>query len=465
MLNISKINNTNSIFFNKISKKNCDVSKNSAISIPTDLKSANSVNLQAYHPSFTAKKVNNTESKQQLPSVQEQLKTVTSKLDKESQAALLRLNEKGILSDNNSNDGSTVLENLYKIATEPRIIGLNDGQILAEVIKALENPYSITQKFGDIPKNVAQEISQETGSEFPQQAYNVVSSSCVVASMEFNLASRKPAEFARFAQGLSGQNYSVDKNIKMSDISEGTAEGLWKLREFNTNNKIANNWDDVTIKIQPDRNAIVRARVQTSYKDANERSCVDVLIQSALLNLGSQHSYDALTDERTGKFNPDKSGLTDFEKNFVEQVVFETPKISVVYQNLDENGYLVGYNCQPEETKQHILKSLELGQNVIIGYTHLDAEKRVDGGHEITIVGYEKDKNGNGFFICNDTDDNVDNAIKISEEKLMPLIHHAGISKEALSEDDVVVESWREIITEFQQLIAQEKQENKPVEQ
>lgn len=465
MLNISKINNTNSIFFNKISKKNCDVSKNSAISIPTDLKSANSVNLQAYHPSFTAKKVNNTESKQQLPSVQEQLKTVTSKLDKESQATLLRLNEKGILSDNNSNDGSTVLENLYKIATEPRIIGLNDGQILAEVIKALENPYSITQKFGDIPKNVAQEISQETGSEFPQQAYNVVSSSCVVASMEFNLASRKPAEFARFAQGLSGQNYSVDKNIKMSDISEGTAEGLWKLREFNTNNKIANNWDDVTIKIQPDRNAIVRARVQTSYKDANERSCVDVLIQSALLNLGSQHSYDALTDERTGKFNPDKSGLTDFEKNFVEQVVFETPKISVVYQNLDENGYLVGYNCQPEETKQHILKSLELGQNVIIGYTHLDAEKRVDGGHEITIVGYEKDKNGNGFFICNDTDDNVDNAIKISEEKLMPLIHHAGISKEALSEDDVVVESWREIITEFQQLIAQEKQENKPVEQ
>lgn len=464
MLNIPRIDNTNSVFYNKISKQNNDISKNNAVSIPKDLKFANSENLQAYHPSFTAKKIKNTEAQQQLPSVQEQLKTISSKLDKESQAALLRLNEKGILSDNNSNDGSSVLENLYRIATEPRIIGLSDSQILAEVIKALENPYSITQKFGDIPKNVAEEISQETGTEFPQQAYNVVSSSCVVASMEFNLASRKPAEFARFAQGLSGQNYCVEKNIKMSDISEGTAEALWKLREFNTDNKIAQNWDDITIKIQPDRNAIVRARVQTSYKDANERSCVDVLIQSALLNLGSQNSYDALTDERTGKFNPDKSGLTDFEKNFVEQVVFETPKISVVYQNLDENGYLVGYNCQPEETKQHILKSLELGQNVIIGYTHLDAEKRVDGGHEITIVGYEEDKNGNGFFICNDTDDNVDNAIKISEEKLMPLIHHAGISKEALSQDDIVVESWREIITEFQEIIAQERQGSQSIE-
>ena len=52
-----------------------------------------------------------------------------------------------------------------------------------------------------------------------------------------------------------------------------------------------------------DTPAIVRARVQSSYKDPNERSCVDALIQSALLNLGSQHTYDALTDERTG--NPE----------------------------------------------------------------------------------------------------------------------------------------------------------------
>ena len=132
------------------------------------------------------------------------------------------------------------------------------------------------------------------------------------------------------------------------------------------------------------------------------------------------------------------------------------PKMSVVYQNLDENGYLIGYNCQPEETKQHILKSLELGQNVIIGYTHLDANNKVDGGHEITIVGYEKDATGKGFFICNDTDDDIDSAIKISEEKLLPLIHHAGISQEALSKDDVVVESWREIVDEFQRIIKSE---------
>ena len=291
----------------------------------------------------------------------------------------------------------------------------------------------------------------------PEYAKNVISSSCVTASMEYNMASRTPAEFARFAAELSGENYSVDKNVKISDFSQNFAEGIWKLREFNTINKVDKSWDNVSLKLQPDRNAIVRARVQTSYKDEGERSCIDVLMQSAILNFASQSSYNSITDERTGKFNPDKTGLTDFEKNFAEQVIFETPKYSVVYQNLDENGVLQGYNCTQEETKQHILKSLELGQNIIIGYTHMNTDKQVDGGHEITIVGYEKDKDGNGNFICNDTDDGIDEVIKISEKKLLPLIHHAGISKEALNPDDVVVSPWREYLSDFQNMLAQEK--------
>lgn len=447
MFNISKINNNIQILQPKgISQQKVQDKPQSAVSMPTDLKSYNANNLKAYHPSFTAQTTT-------LPSTKTQLRTIKTKLDKDTIAILNNLETKGILSNKDSNDGSSVLENLYKIATEPRIRGLKDSQILTEVITALDNPHSITQKFGDIPNNVATEIANEMGTEFPNQAYNVMSSSCVVASMEFNLASRKPAEFARFAAGLSGETYSVDKNVKMSDISSGTADGLWRLREFNTEHKIANNWEDVTIKIKPDRNAIVRARVQTSYRDKGERSVTDVLIQSALLNLASQHSYDALTDERTGKFNADNTGLTDMEKTFAEQIVFESPRISVTYQQLDETGKLVGYNCEPHETLNHILKSLELGQNVIVGYTHIDENNQVNGGHEITIIGYEKDANGNGYFIYNDTDDDVDTAVKVSEEKLLPLIHHAGIPKEALSSEDVIVEPWREILSWFQQVL------------
>lgn len=446
---ISNLSNRN-VTLNAIQNKAVAKPSVSKMSIPTDLKYPSADNLRAYIPSFAAVHKNGQVSEK------EKMKTIASKLDKATIAKFNSLSQKGILADNTSNDGSTVLDNMYKIATQPRMRGLSDKLILSEVIKALDNPSSITQKFGDIPNNVANQIALETGTKFPDNARNVVSSSCVVASMEFNLASKTPAEFVRFAQGLSSDKYSVDKNIKLSSLAEGTTTGLWMLREFGADCTINKNWEDITVNIKPDRNAIVRARVQSSFKDPGERSCVDVLIQSALLNLGSQHSYDAMTDERTGKFNPDKSGLTDFEKNFVEQIVFGKPKISVVYQNLDENGKLVGYNCELSEMKQHILKSLQLGQNVIIGYTHLNNENIVEGGHEITITGYETDVNGNGVFICNDTDDNIDELIKIEENKLLPLIHHAGISKEALNENDVVVDPWREILDGFQTMLKQE---------
>lgn len=461
MLNISRIqqNNVTPQIRREIKNSALQTPPNTGVSV--SLPSVSGDILRAYNPAFRA--VSNNLNINPAPgalnietpiiSKQEKLSVITSKLDTETKELLTKLDAEGKLDDNSSNDGSTVTDNLYKMATEPRIPGLKDSQLIKEVLTAIDNPASVTQKFGDIPDNVASEISSETGTPFPEAAKDVVSSCCVVASMEYNLASKTPAEFARFAAGLSGYDYSVDKNIKMDAISEGTAGGIWMLREFNTDNKIGPGWDNVNIKIKPDRNAIVRARVQASYRDPGERSCTDVLIQSALLNLGAQNTYDALTDERTGKFNPEKTGLTDFEKNFVEEVVFGKPKISVVYQQIDENGYLTGYNCQQEETKQHILKTLNSGQNVIVGYTHLDETNLVEGGHEITITDIQTDENGVEYFICNDTDDNIDGLIKIEVGKLLPLIHHAGISKEALSSEDVIVEPWREVLEDIKSSI------------
>ena len=416
--------------------------------IPRELAAVSSENLKAYIPSFTAK----ADKTEKNPSRDKQLKTVQSQLDAESKAILKKLEGAGILDNNDSNDGSSVLYNLYKIATEPRFIGLSNQQIIKDVLKALANPFSITQKFGDIPEEIASQYQQATGNPFPENAKNVISSDCVVASIEFNLAYSKPAEFVRFAEGLSSPNYMVTKTSKIDNISNGSfTNALWKLRKFNTDSNLYKNWEDYTINIRPDRNAIVRARVQSSYKDPGERSVVDVLIQSALLNLGSQHTYDAITDERTGDLNSDNTGLNDLEKSFVEEVVFDKPTISVVYQNLDENGYLAGYNCELSEIKQHILNSLNLGQNVIIGYTHFDENKQVDGGHEITIIGYREDESGKGQFICNDTDDQKDEPIIMSEDELLPLIHHAGIPKEALNPNDEYVEAWREILNSIKQ--------------
>ncbi len=419
------------------------------VTLPQNLKKVSSETLKAYHPSFCA-----VSNGSKTVSKRRQLSSVMKKLDKNTASILKELDKKGILDDKNSNDGTSVLDNLYKISQQPRIKGLKDSVILTEVINALNNPETITQTFGDIPDKLVAPIEEATGMPLSDEAKNVSSSCCVVASIEYNLASKKPAEFARLAEGLSSENYCAVKKIKLSDIDGSPSSAIKKLREFNTENKITS-WDDVEINIKPDRNAIIRARVQQSYKDPGERSSIDVLMQSALLNFGSQNTYDTMTDIRTGQLNSDNKGLNDYEKNFVENVIFEKPKISIVYQNIDENGRLTSYNCPHDVLKSHILNSLQQGENVIIGITHFDDKGQVDGGHEITIADYIKDENGKGFFICNDTDDGLNQRISIEENKLLPLIHHAGISPDALG-DDVVVEQWREILDIFQQNLAKE---------
>ena len=56
-----------------------------------------------------------------------------------------------------------------------------------------------------------------------------------------------------------------------------------------------------------------------------------------------------------------------------------------------------------------------------------------------------------------DLTDAIDSLIEIEESKLLPTIHHAGISKEALNENDVVVEPWKEILQQFQSMLQQEQ--------
>ncbi len=62
-------------------------------------------------------------------------------------------------------------------------------------------------------------------------------------------------------------------------------------------------------------------------------------MQSTFMQLGSENTYNSLTDKKHSEFNQNDSGLTEFEKNFVETIVdYDTPKISMTYQITDENA-------------------------------------------------------------------------------------------------------------------------------
>lgn len=406
---------------------------------------------------------------------QKQFSHIAGLLNSAARTKLNTLLKNGKLLSSDSNDKSTTLDNLYKMATTPRATGLDAKMLLNDVITAIDNPFAITQKFGDIPTPIANEILNNQSryatrepsptnylsalhqkgalpklQPITRDLLNVVSSSCVAASIQFNLAHKNPAEYARMAEGLTSPQNSISKNIKLTDIAPGTVDAMWLLKQFKVPHKQLS-WDNIEVLMTPDKNALVRAQIQSNpkYRDEGERSPIDVLMQSTFMNIGSQHTYNSITDIRTGEFNPDNRGLTDIEKNLAEVIAEGKNKISVTYQILDESGKIIGYECPQENTLNHIKNALKMGDNVIVGYTHTDANNRVINGHEITIIGIEKDKKGNEVFICNDTDDFKNAPVKYDVKYLLPKIHHAGLPQLALKDDVQIVDSWVDVLNQY----------------
>ena len=303
----------------------------------------------------------------------------------------------------------------------------------------MTDPHTITQQFGNIRASYQAQTAALAGNSPDVNVDH--SGTCVASSIEFNLAQKHPAEFARFVEGLSSPQMAVNKNIKLKNLADNTLDAVWLLNAFEIPYK-ANNFDEAELTFAPDKNVIVRAHIQTVDKDALERSSVDVLMQSTFMQVGSQQSYDTLTDKRAGKFNQNDKGLIEFEKTFTESVVEDKNKISVTYQTVDENAKLIGYETDFATMKKQINDALKLGENVIIGYTQVDGTNTIINGHEITIIGTRTDKNGKTVFICNDTDDNISRPVEYLEEYLLPKIHHAALPQSVIGDDVNITENW-----------------------
>lgn len=383
--------------------------------------------------------------------------------DRDTKKQLNTLLKTGILLNADSNDNSTTLDNLYKIATTQRAQGLSNANLLKDTVATLADPHIITQQFGNIPDKyraqveAAENQTKNTSSgQVPAFSGNSDidvehSGTCVASSIEFNLADKHPAEFARFAEGLSSPEMSVKKTIKMNNLADNTLDAIWLLNAFEIPYE-AHDFDRATLTFAPDKNAIVRAFIQTVDKDRLERSPLDVLMQSTFMQVGSQQSYDSLTDKRAGKFNQNDKGLIEFEKTFTESVVEDKNKISVTYQTVDENAKLIGYETSFDTMKKQITDALNLGENVIVGYTQVDNTNTIINGHEITIIGTKTDKDGKMIFICNDTDDNVSKPIEYSEDYLLPKIHHAALPQSVVANDVNLVENWVEGLKTYKEL-------------
>ena len=366
----------------------------------------------------------------------------------------------GILLKDNSDDKSSVLDNLHKIYKEERDPGLDGKTILEECLDIIHNPYVITQTAEDIPQEYKMPVIglvtnlSEDMDEIKQVNYeldNMHTGTCPTASIEFDLATKNPAEFFRIVEGLTSPKNEAYKIIDRNALSEKSSDVTWLLNKFKTPYEDID-FDKTVVLLKPDEHAIIRARIQNNHRDKGERSIIDVLMQSTMMQLGSQQTYNSLTDKRApNNWTTDDGGLIEFEKTYVESIMENKNTTSVIYQKLDEEGRLVGYEKDFATIKKELLDTLDMGHNVIIGYTwpNPDNGNRLDG-HEITIVGTKTGKNGETIFICQDSDDEFDKPIEMSESFLLPKIHHAGLPTEIAMKDFDYDDSWKYGVNDFE---------------
>lgn len=366
--------------------------------------------------------------------------TVNAQLDK--------LLKSGKLLEKNANDKSSILDNLYEMATSERACSLDRKNLISNTLDAILNPAIITQNFGDIPYEDKVEILSSLDNDNPIRKNPsmmdiTASGTCVAASNEVNLADKYPAEFSRWVNKLSSTEKQLTSKIKLKSISKNPLEAIAILNVLQADIKRFS-YDEVEITIKPDENAYLRAKNQDKNWDLGERSVADVLIQSTIMQLGSQSTYDSLTDIRGGEFTSNPQGLIEIEKTFVESIIKNREINSVVHQQIDDDKRLVGYNSSFEKIKNDIINILDSGEDIILGYVLTNESagvtkapyynKETDGdpnqiinGHEITVVGYRKDENNNTIFSCIDTDDGLMKKIEYSADWLIPKINHAGI--------------------------------------
>lgn len=359
-------------------------------------------------------------------------------LDEKYKNKLQALLDNGKLVCNNK-DYTPILESFYKILTKERVNEIDNIALLKECIDLLENPYQITQnaenipeeykndffeKYKDLKKNLSEETFVANDVEDDEDLLKFRSlSTCSAASIEYSFLEQNPNEFFKMIENLTSENKEYKKIIKLDNYQNKELE--LQLLNFNIPFEKINE-STYEISIKADNDAYFLSKIQVNNKDEYERGICDILAQSAIMNLASKQTYNSITDTRsTNEFSQDTSGLVFSEIDFVSKLLLNNAfnKFCKPYIYLDKNN-VIETKINTEIIKKDILKTLEAENNVITGLVFID-DDFVLGGHEVTIVGYEQNLNGNGFFIVQDSDDYENQPVAIAEEDLLSRIHHA----------------------------------------
>lgn len=365
------------------------------------------------------------------------LKELKKSLPLNSVLELETLRRKGILTDKNSNDKTSTLDNLHKILTTERAKGLDNIEILTQTLAHLNNPYLISQKSDNSITNYLEAFFSPKTPILNKDN----SSTCTAACIEFDLASQEPAEFTRFVEGLTSPEVKVEKTIDLDNLADKTLDAIWLLNIFEIPHE-EKDFNKTKIILKPDNMALLKVNLNNKCAPfTKQRNNVDTLLQSTFMNVGSQQSYNSLTDKRKGNFYVTEKGLIEYEKTFVESVVRNKNIISVNYQKINNYGEIEGWEADFETIKKQLLDTLELKENIIAGLTNKTPHGKLKG-HEIVITGAITNKKGETNFICYNSDMDKTKPLIYPETYILPRLHHAGLPKEVVLKTMFFKDAW-----------------------
>jgi len=257
---------------------------------------------------------------------------------------------------------------------------------------------------------------------------------CPAASIEFDLADKKPAEFARYVEALTSPKKSVTTKIKYTNIADDMPAAISRMIDWKLDYKRLNS-QDFEVTMRPDQNAYARAIIQEYGRAKDSRSVVDSILQSTFMQTGSKNTYNTLTDLRSEDVG-DGRGLNQEEGAIVESIVdFDGGKDSVTYMELDDNLTKVNkYSFDHNTTENMLTEALNRGKNIMVGFL-TDVEPNgnltTPNGHEILLTGIVQDKTGKKLFKYNDTDDgNNYEPSFIEVNELIRTLHHANLPRD-----------------------------------
>lgn len=371
------------------------------------------------------------------PEEQQKYDKILNSLPAQSVLDFESLRKHGVLTDKNSNDKSSTLDNLYKILTTERAPMLDKSAILAQTIGHLNNPYLISQKSDNSITNYLEALFSPKTPLCEKEN----SSTCTAACIEFDLAQQEPAEFTRFVEGLTSPAIEVEKTIDLDNLADKALDAIWLLNIFEIPHE-ETDFNKVKITLKPDDMVLLKVGLDRKRtKHSKQRNTIDTLLQSMFMNVGSQQSYNSLTDRRDGNFNVGERGLIEYEKTFVESVVRNKNIISVNYQKIDSGGNIVGYEADFGTIKSQLLDTLALHENIVAGITKTNKEGKLKG-HEIVITDARTGKDGKTEFLCFNSDIDKTSPVVYGEDYLLPKIHHAGIPKDIVLKTMGFKEGW-----------------------